>query len=74
MDLSSLTTFAKDTTSQIHRRTTMGENRACKCFIEIEPNIRVNCATCKRWNYDLGRCRDEEIVVESQSPESKVDW
>jgi len=52
----------------------MGENRACKCFIEIEPNIRVNCATCKRWNYDLGRCRDEKIVVESQSPESKVGW
>ena len=34
----------------------------CKYFIPLEPEYRVNCANCQRWNGK--RCRDEQLLRE----------
>jgi len=42
----------------------LGENRSCKEFIAKYNDARVNCATCRRWNIEKEKCREESWVGE----------
>jgi len=40
------------------------ENKNCGEFLENYDKALVNCATCKRWLFKIGKCREEIWVKE----------
>lgn len=39
-------------------------SHSCKEFIEKYDDARVTCVTCKRWNREKAKCREESWVGE----------